>query len=212
MSLSGEGLTFIEAAVETALNRALRLDPVAFARLEQFEGKTIALELRGTGLTLTLLPGRDGIQVLSASAGEADTVISGTPLALAELSLGDARRVLFAGEVSIRGDIETGQAFKRLLDNLDIDWEEHLSRLSGDVVAHHIGDLFRGLQQWGQQARQVLGRNLAEYLQQESRQLATHEALTGFVQEVDRLRDDSERLQARIVLLQQRLQHSEQRS
>ena len=212
MSLSGEGLTLIEAAVETTLNQALRLDPAAFARLEQFEGKSIALELRGTGLTLTLLPGRDGIQVLSAAAGEADTVISGTPLALAELSLGDARRVLFAGEVNIRGDVETGQAFKRLLDSLDIDWEEHLSRLSGDVVAHHIGDLFRGLQQWSRQARQVLGRNLAEYLQQESRQLATREAVNDFVHEVDQLRDNSERLQARILLLQQRLQDSDQRS
>ncbi|MFP3874909.1 MAG: SCP2 domain-containing protein [Thiohalophilus sp.] len=212
MSLPAEGLTLIEAAVETALNQALRLDPVAFARLEQFEGKTIALELRGTGLTLTLLPGRDGIQILSASAGEADTVISGTPLALAELSLGDARRVLFAGEVHIRGDVETGQAFKRLLDSLDIDWEEQLSRLSGDVVAHHIGDLFRNLQQWSGQVRQVLGRNLAEYLQQESRQLATREAVNDFVREVDQLRDDSERLQARILLLQQCLQDTEQRS
>lgn len=212
MSLAAEGLVYVEAAVETALNQALRLDPVAFARLEQFEGKTIALELQGTGLTLMLWPGRDGIQVMSTPVEEADTVISGTPLALAELSFGDTQRVLFAGEVTIRGDVETGQAFKRLLDNLAIDWEEQLSRLSGDVVAHHIGDVFRGLQQWGRQARQVLGRNLAEYLQQESRQLATREAVNVFVREVDQLRDDSERLQARLALLQQHLQNSDKRS
>ncbi|MDY6979612.1 MAG: SCP2 sterol-binding domain-containing protein [Pseudomonadota bacterium] len=212
MSLAGEAIVLLEAAVETALNRALRLDPVTFEQLARFEGKQIALELHGTGLTLLLLPGHDGIQVMSGDAEQADTVISGTPLALAELSLGDARRVLFAGEVTIRGDVETGQAFKRLLDHLDIDWEEQLSRYTGDVVGHQLGDLFRGLQDWGRQARRVLGRNLAEFLQQESRQLATREAVAEFVREVDQLRDDSERLQQRVTLLQQRLSQDRQTS
>ncbi|MDR9435317.1 MAG: SCP2 sterol-binding domain-containing protein [Thiohalophilus sp.] len=212
MSLGGETLVLLEAAVETALNRALRLDPVTFEQLARFEGKQIALELHGTGLTLLLLPGHDGIQVMSGDAEQADTVISGTPLALAELSFGDARRVLFAGEVTIRGDVETGQAFKRLLDHLDIDWEELLSRYTGDVVAHQLGDLFRGLQSWGRQARRVLGRNLAEFLHQESRQLATREAVAEFVREVDRLRDDSARLQQRVTLLQQHLPQADQTS
>lgn len=212
MSLRAEGLTLIEAALEAALNKALRLDPASFARLEQFEGKIIALELHGTGLTLFLMPGRDGIQVMSSLADEPDTIISGTPLALAELSLGDARRVLFAGEVVIHGDVETGQAFKRLLDNLDIDWEEHLSRYGGDVLAHQLGDLFRGLRDWGRQAGRILGNNLAEYLQQESCQLATREAVVEFSHGVDQLRDDSERLQARVALLQQQLKEQHERS
>lgn len=212
MSLRAEALVLLEAALETAFNQVLQLDPVSFAALERFDGKIIALELRGTGLTLFLLPERDGIRVMSCLDDTPDTLISGTPLALAELSFGDARRVLFAGDVTISGDVDTGQAFKRLLDNLDIDWEEHLSRLSGDVVAHHLGDLFRGLQHWGQQARQVIGRNLTEYLQQESQQLVTHELVDEFIGEVDSLRDDSERLQARIALLQQRLQHADKRS
>ncbi|MDZ7803342.1 ubiquinone biosynthesis accessory factor UbiJ [Thiohalophilus sp.] len=212
MSLAGETLVLLEAALEASLNRALRLDPVTFEQLARFEGRRIALELHGTGLTLLLLPGQDGIQVMSGDAGQADTVISGTPLALAELSFGDARRVLFAGDVTIRGDVETGQAFKRLLDHLEIDWEEQLSRYTGDVVAHQLGDLFRGLQGWGAQARRVLGRNLAEFLQQESRQLATRDAVAEFVREVDRLRDDGERLQQRVMLLQQHLPSDKQTS
>lgn len=206
MSLAAEGLVLVEAAVETALNRALRLDPDAFVQLQRFEGKSIGLELHGTGLTLLLLPGHDGVQVMSMPVTGADTVISGTPLALAELGLGDARRVLFAGEVSIRGDVETGQAFKRLLDNLEIDWEEQLSRYTGDVLAHQLGDLFRGLQRWGRQVRHTLGRNLAEYLQQESSQLAIRDDVQAFGREVDQLRDDSERLQARLMLLQRSLE------
>ena len=54
MSLQAEAVALIEAAVETALNRVLRLDPEAFEQLRDFDGKVIALEMRGTGLTLTL--------------------------------------------------------------------------------------------------------------------------------------------------------------
>lgn len=205
MSLQAEAVTLIEAAIETALNRVLRLDAEAFDQLQRFEGKVIALELRGTGLTLTLLPGSDGIRVMSASALEPDTFISGTPLALLELGLGDAHRVLFAGEVTMRGDVETGQAFKRLLDRMEIDWEELLSRYSGDIVAHQFGDLVRGLQQWGRQASRTLGSNLAEYLQHESCDLALREDVEMFGREVDRLRDDSARLESRLAFLQQRL-------
>ncbi|MGD8546753.1 MAG: SCP2 sterol-binding domain-containing protein [Thiohalophilus sp.] len=204
MSLQAEAVTLIEAAMETALNRVLRLDSEAFEQLRIFEGKVIALELRGTGLTLTLLPGTEGIQVMSVSAIEPDTMISGTPLALLELGFGDAHRVLFSGEVTIRGDVETGQAFKRLLDRMDIDWEELLSHYSGDIIAHQFGDLVRGLQQWSRQARRALGNNLAEYLQHESRDLALREDVEMFGREVDRLRDDSARLESRLAILQQK--------
>lgn len=205
MSLQAEAVALIEAAVETALNRVLRLDPEAFEQLRDFDGKVIALEMRGTGLTLTLLPGAEGIQVMSASAIEPDTVISGTPLALLELGFGDAHRVLFAGEVTISGDVETGQAFKRLLDRMEIDWEELLSRYSGDIIAHQLGELVRGVQQWGRQARRTLGNNLSEYLQHESRDLALREDVEMFGRDVDQLRDDSARLESRLALLQQHL-------
>jgi len=206
MSLQAELLTAFEATAETALNNYLRLDPVTLQRLARFNDKVIAIEMRGTGTTLYLLPGNGRINVMSTYAGEPDTIISGTPLSLAELRFGDTHRTLFSGDVTIRGDVETGQAFKRLLDNMEIDWEEHLSRLTGDIAAHHLGDLVRGLGTWGQQAMRTLGSNLAEYLQQESRSLATAEEVTEFGDAVDRLRDDSERLQSRINLLQQHLQ------
>lgn len=203
MSLRAELIIALEAAVATALNNYLRLDPVALQQLAHFNDKVIAIELQGTGLTFYLLPSRDRIDVMTAYAGEPDTIISGTPLSLAELGFGDAHRTLFSGDVTIRGDVETGQAFKRLLDKMEIDWEEHLSRLTGDIAAHHLGDLVRGIRSWGKQALHTLGNNLAEYLQQESHALATDQDVAEFSNAVDRLRDDSERLQARISLLQQ---------
>ncbi len=187
MSLRAELITAFEAAVDTALNNYLRLDPAAQRQLARFSDKVIAIELQDTGLTFYLLPGKDRIDVMTAYAGEPDTIISGTPLSLVELGFGDAHRTLFSGDVTIRGDVETGQAFKRLLDGMEIDWEEHLSRLTGDIAAHHLGNLVRALRSWGKQALQTLGNDLAEYLQQESRILATDQEVAEFSNAVDRL-------------------------
>ncbi len=206
MNLAAEILSGFTAMLEKALNTAVSLDPETLQRLEAFAGKVIAIELQGFNLTFYLLPAADGFTLLNRYAGEADTTLSGTPLGLAEMALGpDAGRVLFSGEVTIRGDVELGQKFKRLLDDLDIDWEEQLSHLTGDIAAHKLGDLIRATGAWGQQAIGVLGRNTAEYLQQESRDLPTAEEVAAFNQEVDTLRDDVARLDARIARLQQQL-------
>ena len=198
--------TALSAALETALNAVLRLDPDTLARMARLQGKVIALELRGLNQTFYLLPSAQGILVQGRYDGEPDATLSGTPLSLAELSLGShSNRVLFRGDVKISGDIKLGQDFKRILDRLDIDWEEILSQYTGDVVAHKLGDVLRQTRDWGRNALQTLGQNAAEYFQQESFDLPPQDEVTPFIKEVDQLRDDMERLAQRVARLQGRL-------
>lgn len=212
MSFTAELAMSVSAGLETALNTALRLDPEAIRRLEQFSGKVIAIELQGLNLTLYLLPGSNGVNLMTQYCAEPDTILSGTPLAMAKMALApDASKVLFAGEVTIRGDVETGQRFKRLLDELDIDWEELLSRFSGDVVAHKLGDLVRATTTWGQQTLKILGQDTAEYLQQEVQDLPLPATVRQFIQAVDSLRDDTARLEARVARLRQHLNANDNR-
>ncbi len=199
MSLSGELAAGALAAVETAFNRALQLDPESRRRLAALHGKVIAIELRGTGLTLYLIPGPDGVSVMGTYAGEPDTVISGTPLALTRMGLGEDREALFAGQVTLRGDVETGQRFKAILADLDPDWIEPLAGLVGDIPAHRLQRLLHDAGDWARQALDTLARNGAEYLQHEARLLATREDVAEFVAEVDTLRDDLARLEARLA-------------
>ncbi|MEJ2685946.1 MAG: SCP2 sterol-binding domain-containing protein, partial [Gammaproteobacteria bacterium] len=124
---------WLSAAVESGLNRYMTLDPQAMSALAQLEGKVIALEVTGLDLELYFLPGADGVQVLGRYEGEADTRLRGTPLSLARL--GVQRGVdtgAFGGEIEISGDTETGQRFKEALDRVELDWEEWLSRVTGD--------------------------------------------------------------------------------
>ena len=186
------------AALESAINATLALDPETVTRLGGLSGKVVAVELQGIGVTLFLLPGREGFRLMGHYDGEPDTILSGTPLALLRLRSGAPGEGLFSGEVTIRGDVELGQRMQRIIGGLDIDWEEHLSHLTGDVVAHQIGSLVRGMTRWGQRAADTLQRDFVDYVQEERRDLPSKWELDEFLAAVDTLRSDTDRIAARI--------------
>jgi ubiquinone biosynthesis protein UbiJ len=187
------------AALETACNRYLALDDATLPKLSAFEGKIIAIEITGVNQTLFLFPSADGILLLGDFDGEADTTISGTPLALAKLGLADdSASLLFGGEIRITGDTRLGHQFKKVLQQLNIDWEEQLSRYIGDMAAHQIGNAMRDINSWLQRSARSLQLDAGEYLQEESRLVAGKAEINRFVQQVDELRDAVERLEARM--------------
>lgn len=197
------------AGLEIALNRYLALDPETMSRLVVLTGKVIGVELRGLGITLYMAPHSGGIQLMRDYDGAADAVISGTPLSLARVGIGEERGLVFAGEVEIRGDVTVGQRFEAVLREIDIDWEEQLSNLVGDVAAHQVGNLLRDTLSWGAKSMKTLGRDITEYLQEESRHLPQRDEVEKFLAAVDVLRNDVERLDARVRRLQARVEPHE---
>ncbi len=196
--------TAMVAGLETAINQYLKLDPDTLARLAELEGRVIALQWRGTDLTLYFLPGAQGLQLLAQFQGEPDTLLRGTPLALAELGLGPNKdNALFSGAVEIVGDTDIGQRFQDILEAMDIDWEEHLSHLIGDVAAHQAGKLARDAGHYAEQSADTLRQDLSEYLKEESQLLPARVQVDNFLADVDTLRMDVDRLEARV----QRLLH-----
>lgn len=190
------------AGLESAINRCLRLDTTAQRRLAKLAGKIIALELRGL-TTIYVMPHAGGVDLLGGYAGQPDTVISGAPFSLMRLGLGKGeRRLLFEGTVEVRGDVELGQRFENILRGIDIDWEEQLSRLIGDVAAHQVGVVARGARGWGTQSAGNLRRDVRDYLQEETGQLPRYEEVDEFTAAVDRLRADTDRLTARMQRLE----------
>jgi len=168
-------------------------------RFEDMEGKVIAIEITGINETLYLFPGMDGIMLMSDFDGEADTTLSGTPLALARLSLEkNALPVLFSGDVTITGDTRLGHQFKNILASLDIDWEEQLSRITGDLFARQIGNGVKDLSSWLKRSKQSFDLDIGEYLQEESHILPTRPEVDRWVGNVDELRNAIDRLQARV--------------
>lgn len=193
----------IAISFERVLNQYLRLDPETTARLAALHGKVIAMELSGLNRRLYLLPASNGIRIVEDYTGDPDVVIRGTPLALSVMlsRLVRGSKVLNA-EVEVYGDTHVAKAFQDVFSDVDIDWEEHLSRLVGDPAAHQLGNIVRSSLSWGWRATDTLFRNTAEYLQQETRDLPPRMVVESFLDAVDELRIDTDRLEARILRLQ----------
>jgi ubiquinone biosynthesis accessory factor UbiJ len=198
------------ATLEALLNQAIRLDPEALARLAPLHGSIIKLELVGLGLAVVLVPDPTGIQVFSSLDAQPDCTLRGTPLDLAGMrSSRESAEQLFSGAVEIEGDSAIAHQFGEFLSGLDIDWEEQLSHLTGDVIAHEAGNLIRGFGRWGTRVSNTLGLDLREILQEELRLLPSRYEIEPFLSDVDQLRDDVERLAARIDKLNRQTVDSE---
>ncbi len=185
-------------ALESALNRYINLDMDVGELLSPLAGKVIELTVEPFGESLYLCPTYDGIQVLDTYPEQPDTRICGSPMALGLMGLSSRpMRSVFSGTVKIEGDMTTGRKFQALFDRLDIDLEEKLSQLTGDVIAHQIGNVFRKGSHWTRQSIRTFELNLSEFLQDETRDLPAGPEADIFYRHVDQLRADFDRLNCR---------------
>jgi len=194
--------------IETTLNQLIDLDEQAAQRFARFHGQVIGIALRGTGITLYFVPDQQGrLQVLGSFEGEADAVIEGSPLDLMRASdKSQSTSQLFAGHVKLHGDTELAHRFSEILGGLSIDWEEQLSKLVGDVGAHELARGARAARKEGERVAGIGQQNLSEYLTEEARLLPHRFEFEAWQSDVERTRDDVERLIARIELLEKNAQ------
>ena len=197
------------AGLDAAINRYLRLDPDAMSRMTQLDVHCIAIEFRGLDMTLFALPNENGVLITDHCEDTPDTTLAGTPFDLARLGLGQHKeKTLFSGEVEITGDIESGRAFQAILDDMDIDWEEQLSRFTGDMVAHRLGNAVRRAGSILQHGRSSAQQNMKEYLQEELRILPARIEIDNFCNDVTQLAMSTDRLDARVRRLQKNIHHA----
>ena len=191
------------AGLDAAVNRYLRLDPETRARMTQLDVHCIAIELRGLDMTLYALPGSSGLTITDHCDDAPETTLSGTPIGLVRVGLGRQKeRALFSGEVEITGNVESGQAFQDILEGMDIDWEEQLSHLTGDMLAHHVGNAVRRAGELLGQGSATAQQNTTEYLQEELRVLPARIEIENFCTDVTKLVMDVDRLAAHVARLE----------
>ena len=190
------------STLESAINHALKLDPDALQRVRALAGKVIGVELLGLNLKFYLIPDNIGLQLRAETQSDVDVWLRGAPLSMMRMGLGgDQQKALFSGDVEIVGDTETGQLVRDIMNDLDIDWEEQISKLVGDVVGHKIGNVVRGVADWASQTRSTVEQDVSEYLQEESRLLPHREEIGPFLEAVDTIRGDVDRIEARVQRL-----------
>jgi ubiquinone biosynthesis protein UbiJ len=183
---------------ESLINRNIAASARARGLLAQVAGRSIEIRIAATPMRLRISAGADGIAIGAGGDTAADATIEGTPLTFARLATGEAMQALRAGGAQVSGDAEIAQAFQKLFEAARPDFEEELSRVTGDVAAHRLAGLARGAFDFGRRARDTFAQNIAEYLTEESRDLPARLEVDEFLAEVDRLREATDRLEARI--------------
>lgn len=185
---------------EFALNQAVRLDEQQGQAFHPLRDKVIALNLRDLNSTLYVLFTDYGISVQNTLQGEADAEI--------ETSLGDLLSFAHTGQLkhaTYQQDTVLAEAFVNALSALEIDWEEHLSHYTGDLIAFKIGHAARSMMQTKAAAKQQIGDTLKEYLQFELNALPTHSQVQRFGKQVLHTQKDVETLAERIDALSRQL-------
>ena len=199
----------LAALMEQAINRLLWLDPETLERLGQLDGKVVAVQLQSEHVSADqqlprfyCYPSESGLRIKLADDLEHDVTIAGNLPVFTKLILGDnAPTGLAAGELKISGDFDLGHRFKKILDRIEIDWEETLSHYVGDIGAHKLANFARRLRHWGKHAHNTVMRDVVEYFQEETRDLPKQREVEQFIRSVDDIRADVERLQQRLQRL-----------
>lgn len=199
--------------LQIAINRYLDYDPEVPKQLEKMQGKVVALHFQQLDFSLFIVITADGLDIREVFESEVDTTISGSPWALAVMGLSESSTSsLFSGDVVIQGDTELGSQFQTFLENIEVDWEEPLSTITGDVVANQLGNVVRDLSVWVQETTRTNGLNVSEYFREEQRMLPSRFEVNKFKRSVDELRLSVDRLEAKIqryVVSQKNLEHEE---
>ncbi|MEX1031747.1 MAG: hypothetical protein WDZ30_00160 [Cellvibrionaceae bacterium] len=197
--------TALCAALESAINAALRYDPGSRQALGKLDGQVLAVETTQPSATFYLIPRLDSpetesLGVQSYWEGEVSARLKGSPPALASLLKSEGLNLAEAG-VEVFGNTGLLIEWQRIARNLDIDWEEAISQILGDVVGHEAATRLRGFSAWLDGRKATFERLLGEYLSEELKATPARAELEKYYRDVDQLRLATDRLVARIDAL-----------
>lgn len=194
----------LTSTLENVLNRGLPRSPRARQICRELQGHRVGVEV--TGFTRWVVESNgDTLHLTRNSATAAEAELAGGPLSLMALMGSAPEGVLQRGDVQIRGDAELAQKFRELALLLRPDFEEELSQLVGDVPAHTLGRFARGVFGWSERAATTTVRNVAEYLAHEKQHLVPRAEGDQLLKGVDALREDVDRLEARLDVIARKL-------
>ena len=194
----------LEAAlrpIANILNRNIQATTPARELCTTLDGTVVAVRVRDTALAAYFIVHEELLELATESEQDPDVIISGSLVTLARMAGQTGESAIRDGSLDLSGDAETAQDFQRLLGLAKPDIEEELSGVVGDIAAHRLGSFARSLGRWGREARSTMGANIREYLQEESRETPSRYEVDRFAKDVGTLRDDVDRLEARLNIL-----------
>ncbi len=186
--------------IEELFNQGLKCFPFIDEQLSELEQKTITIICDNLiKVTLFIRFEDRQVKLFLDDPGTSDLTIRSDIYHLSKLAMSSEKEqqsMLTSGKVVMTGDVVIAEHLKKIMAKMEIDWEEKLSHLIGDIAAHQVGNIFRSANQWCKSTIESTEQNITEYLQEEIRLLPPREEIDDFFDDIDLIRNDIDRLEA----------------
>ncbi|HEY7774527.1 MAG TPA: SCP2 sterol-binding domain-containing protein [Marinagarivorans sp.] len=184
-------------ALELAINKALQYDPATQQRLAAQAGRSVCLQLTEPSITLTLRFEHAHVAVSPVAGDAPDCTLSGKSRGVLQL-LSGPKTSLAGSELTLTGQTGFLMELLDIAKQLDIDWEAIICQYFGDIAGHSIAQLLRAQGEQWQRLQSRAPHFLQSFLTEELQAIPSRPELAAFNDDIDDLRDDVERLEARI--------------
>lgn len=189
--------------LELASNKTLEYDPSTRARLEKLLGKTMSLRIKPIEPSISITPHADGLEFTHKTPDHVDVSLTATIPAMIKISRdGMEEADLQPGELEIVGDPIVGQRFAQIIADLNINWEALLADHLGESPAHFITTTAGHAKEFAQESQHRFKHFLTDLLKNDLEVIVEQEDVNHFLDDVDTLRADTDRLIARLKRLQ----------
>ena len=189
-------------ALEGALNRLVDLDPETRAALGALDGRAITLDLRNTPFAMRIAVDGGRLAIGPAFGGESALRVVAAPSALVRMALSRGRDdATTPGSVDVSGDADLARRLERIARKFEPDFDEAFARAFGDVAGFQIARGVRRALATVRDGARAFAQDSAEYLSEEGRAIVPKAEVDVFLDDVDALRERTDRLDARVKRL-----------
>jgi ubiquinone biosynthesis protein UbiJ len=192
-------LSRLGAALEFAINRAVALDAGTREKIAKLDGRRIGVELKPLDLALAITVDHDRLRVGPHWDRDRDLNLRASPASLLAFAMrrGDDS-MLPPGKVDISGDAELARQFEKILRDFRPDFEEVFAKTFGDVLGVPIARVVGSAFAWTRDSAKSITLDAVEFVRDESRDAVASQEAEKFFDEVDDLRERTDRLDARM--------------
>lgn len=195
---------FFIGALEKVVNQYIKCDSDYTHFLAPLADKIICVNISQPPLTLHLEFSAEAITFSNHCYIEPDCTMNGESFNFLKLALNKNAAITASG-ISIKGDTQVAQSFAYLCRNINIDWEEMLANVVGDNLAHTAGNAARQAASMGRECSSKIRTDVQEFLHHESKAFPTRIEVNKFLDKIDTLRHDVDRLTIRFKELKRKL-------
>ena len=198
---------FLTEQLERVANRALYYAPVTRLQLTKLKGKSLGIELQRPDFPLLMEVGKRRLSFQNHWEQAPDVTIRGPAVALLrQIGSEDTTPAdLIKLGIELEGDQQLAQQFLQVIRDLDLDLETALGDLVGDVAAHQISEVAKVGFSWLRGAAKTVLNQSRHMIAEEKEWVLTPRKFQRFQSDVEDLREDTDRLQARLQRLQKAL-------